>query len=475
MNKMFTRRDALKLGLLTGGALLLPLGLQQRGSAASPKTTAFQLPLKIPPVLTPVNRDATTDYYVVTMKQAQIEILPGLKTTIWGYDGLFPGPTIKGRVGRKTWIRQVNTLPNPMVAHNHGMASEAQHDGHPDDIIATNSFRDYIYPNNRASTMRYHDHAMHDTALHVWKGLTGTYIIQDDIEDSLPLPKGAYDIPLMIQDRQFASDGSLVYNDNRAHNGVKGDIILVNGTPWPRFEVANRKYRFRILNSSNARAYRLTLSSGEPLIVIGTDGGLISKPAYTSDMRIGMAERYEVIIDFSKYKIGTKVILKNLFGETSALQQIMRFDVVRAESDNSSIPATLRTVAPIPTSSSVRTRDFLFRRGAGGAWVINGELWDSNRVDAFPKLGDTEIWTLRNPSNGWFHPIHLHLVDFQILDRNGQPPFPYEVGWKDVAYVGETETVRIITKFGPHKGKFVMHCHNLEHEDHMMMTQFQVI
>lgn len=322
--------------------------------------------------------------------------------------------------------------------------------------------------------MRYHDHTMHDTGLNVWKGLTGTYIVQDDLERSLPLPKGEYDVPLMIMDRQFASDGSLVYNDNRAHNGVKGDVILVNGTPWPRFEVANRKYLFRIMNASNARAYKLALSSGEPLITIRTDSGLLASPAYTGDIRISMAERYGVVIDFSKYKVGDQVVLKNLFGETPALQQIMRFDVVREEVDDSNVDR-LGSFEKIPESSAVRTRDFFFTRGRGGQWVINGQVWDSNRTDATPALGDVEIWRLHNPSNAWFHPVHLHMVDFQILDRNGQAPFPYEVGWKDTAYVGEREMVRIIMKFGPHTGRYVMHCHNLEHEDHMMMTQFQVV
>lgn len=215
-------------------------------------------------------------------------------------------------------------------------------------------------------------------------------------------------------------------------------------------EVANRKYRFRVLNASASRSYKLALSTGDDLTVIGTDSGLMSAPVNTKDMRLAMAERYDLIIDFSQYPIGTQVVLQNLglpnnddFGNTN---KIMRFDVVRQESDNSSIPSTLRNIQFIPESLAVRTRDFTFEQGGNPLWVINGNGWDRNAVDANPQLEQVEIWTLHNNSGLWFHPIHLHLIDAQILDRNGQPPFPYERGLKDVFYVGENETVRVIGK-----------------------------
>ncbi len=476
MKRMLTRRDALKLGLLGGGAVLLPLALQRRSSAQlSTWTTQFQVPLRIPPVLSPVSSDATTDYYEITMKPAQVEILPGLKTTIWGYNGQFPGPTIKARVGRQTLVRQINNLPEPMVVHAHGMGSKPESDGHPDDIIEPGAYRDYIYPNDRPATLWYHDHSMHDVAPHIYKGLSAFYLIGDEVEDSLPLPKGQYDIPLMLQDRLFASNGEFIYN-SRGNNGAFGTTMLVNGVTSPRFEVANRKYRFRILNASNVRSYQLALSSGQPLIVIGSDnGGLMPAPVTTSKIRLGVAERYDVIIDFSVYPIGTQVVLQNLVGETPSLQQIMRFDVVRLESDDSTIPATLRPFEPLPESSAVRTRDWNFSRGEHGEWVINGKPWDSNRVDATPILGDVEIWRLANNDKDAEHHIHLHLVQFQILDRNGQPPLPYEVGRKDTVFLGPNEVVRLIVKFEPNRGTYAFHCHMLEHEDHSMMTQFQVL
>lgn len=264
---MFTRREALKIGVLAGGSLLLPIALQYHGytaTAGSPQTTPFKVKLPIPPLLEPARSDGTTDYYKITMKKSRVEILPGLSTEIWAYNGIAPGPTIKQQKGRQSVIRFINNLDVPTSIHLHGMASLPQYDGHPEDLIAPGYYKDYIYPNNRAATLWYHDHAIHQTARNTYMGLAGMYIVQDNVELDLPLPKGKYDVPLILQDKIFAGNGSLVFNHDN-HNGLMGDIILVNGTPWPRLEVANRKYRFRVLNASNSRAYKLALSTGGKL------------------------------------------------------------------------------------------------------------------------------------------------------------------------------------------------------------------
>lgn len=319
------------------------------------------------------------------------------------------------------------------------------------------------------------------------------YIVEDQYELDLPLPKGDYDVPLILQDKFFATDGELIFDD-RNQRSTYGDVILVNGVPWPRMEVANRKYRFRALNASASRNYQLALSRdaqsltiGDKLIVIGSDGGLLSEPVEIKtpfqNLRIGMAERYEFIIDFSQYPIGTQLFLRNV-GFTGSVDNdarthaIMRFDVVREEPDDSIIPDQLRDVEPIPVSEVARTRTFRFERNQG-QWKINNKIWDPDRVDANPGAGDVEIWNLVNPGSGWVHPVHIHLVDLQLLDRNGISPRPYERGWKDVFHVGEFETLRVIAKFGTRdgkyiQGKFMMHCHNLVHEDHSMMTLFEV-
>lgn len=473
-----TRREALKLGVLAGGSLLLPASLE-RTSYAQTAPSKFTLPFRRPPVLQPVRSDAQTDYYEITMRKAQVEILPGKLTEILSYNGITPGPTIIQRAGRQSVVRFINnSLGIPASTHLHGMASLPQYDGYAEDLTFPGYYKDYYYPNNRAATLWYHDHAIHHTASNVYMGLAGMYLVQDQTELDLPLPKGEFDVPLIIQDKQFATNGSLIFDD-QGEKSQFGDVIVVNGVPWPRMEVARRKYRFRALNGSISRSYQLSLSTGDPFIMIGTDAGLKPTPVAVQNFRFGMAERYEFVIDFSKYPIGTRIVLRNTNPKNNdeyagRTNEIMRFDVVRDAPDDSSVPSQLRPFTPLLASQAVRTREFRYER-TNGLWVTNGKVWDANRVDAAPQFGDIEIWRLYNNSGGWFHPIHLHLVDCQMLDRNGKAPFSYEVGWKDVFYVGENESIRVIGKFGPNTGKYMQHCHNTVHEDHDMMNQFEVL
>lgn len=479
MIKTFTRRDALKLGAISGGSLLIPIALQSLSyavTAGSPQPTPFEIQLPIPPVLKPVRSDATSDYYEIAMNKSLVNILPGLTTEVWAYNGTTPGSTIVQRQNRQSVVRFINNLDIPTSVHLHGMSSLPQYDGYPEDLISPGYYKDYIYPNNRAATLWYHDHAVMNTARNVYMGLAGMYIVQDQLELDLPLPKGEYDVPLIIQDKIFASNGSFIF-DHDNHKGLMGDVILVNGAPWPKMQVSKRKYRFRVLNASSSRSYKLALSTGADLIVIGSDGGLLGAPVRTKDLRIGMAERYDLIVDFSQYPIGTKVILQNLGlpnnKDYDGTNQVMRFDVVSQEFDEISIPNTLRPFAPLLRSSAVRERRWTFEH-RNDMWEINGKTWDKNRVDANPGFGDIEIWTFITNSRDWFHPVHVHLVDFQILERNRQLPLPYERGWKDIVYSGEDDNIQVIAQFKPNRGKYIMHCHNTVHEDHDMMTQFQV-
>jgi hypothetical protein len=253
-------------------------------------------------------------------------------------------------------------------------------------------------------------------------------------------------------------------------------------------KVERRKYRFRILNASISRSFLLKLSTGDPLYVIGTDGGLMPAPQATTSLRHGPAERYEVIIDFAKYKVGQRVILQsgdlpNNRKEANT-DKVMAFDIAGAATDtsNNEIPLLLNPnneVMKLQASQAARTRKLAFER-KNSLWTVNGQTWDDvvnsdyRKVVANPGLNDIEIWELENRSGGWFHPVHIHLIEFKILDRNGKPPLNYEKGPKDVVYVGENETVRVIARYGPHEGRYMMHCHNLVHEDHDMMVQFQV-
>lgn len=478
---MPTRRQFLQMGALGGAAVLLPW---ERGLtaafAAGPSTTQFVLPLKIPPVLAPTSTDATTDYYRIEMRRVSVEILPGKLTPVWAYNGLFPGPTIRARSNRKAVVTQVNKLAVPTTVHLHGAHVPASSDGHPSvGVIAPGGTKKYTYPNDQiACTMWYHDHHAHNTSRNVYMGLAGMYLLGDSVEDGLNLPKGAYDIPCVIQDRSFKSDGSLAFVDD--HNFVQGNTILVNGRPWPFLAVGSRRYRLRFVNGSNSREYELALGieSGRgatPVLnQIASDGGLLSKPFAASSIRLSPGERVEVVINFAGLAVGTKVVLKNLMGSsTDGTDKIMRFDVVRTESDTSTLPATLRSITKLATTGAV-TRDFTlsFDR-TSQLWLINGKSFDPNRVDIRPKLNVPEIWRITN-SSGMAHPFHMHLSMFQVLDRSGVPPGPGEAGWKDTVRVDPGKSVRVITKFTGYTGRYVYHCHNLAHEDHDMMAQMEV-
>jgi FtsP/CotA-like multicopper oxidase with cupredoxin domain len=497
-----TRRRMLQLGLSSGFALALPRVSKAWSSGGSSGNyggggtgvPAFSLPLAIPPVLAPSTTDATTDYYTLTQSVAQQQIIPGKMTTIWGYNGHYPGPTIKARAGRRVVVHQINNLPESISVHLHGGHTPPDSDGHPNALVAPGASRDYTYPNNQLpTTLWYHDHAVDNTGRHVYMGLAGFYLMSDATEDALPLPNGTNDVPLLLQDRLFNSDGSLSYasDDRTLDEGFLGDTMMVNGVIQPYFQVARRKMRFRILNGSNARVYSLSLSSGKPFIQIGSDGGLLSAPVSRTSISLAPAERIDVVIDFSQYAIGTSVTLRNGDSEnnysyrdgyssswrgSSSGVDLMRFDVARDETDTSSIPTTLRTVTRIPTSAASKSRTFTLDKSWNNGrnqWTINGNTYDPARIDAVPALGSTEIWKFDNRS-GQSHPLHIHDVQFQIVDINGSAPSAGDSGWKDTVLVPERGSARVIMKFADLTGVYVFHCHKLEHEDHAMMSQFKV-
>jgi spore coat protein A, manganese oxidase len=491
-----TRRDLLKFALLSGAATALPVGraaaklserlLQQ--AVDSPPVPSFAVPLRIPPVLQPTRSTATTDFYDITQQIASVQILPQLgPTTMWTYNGLVPGPTIIQRQGRDVRVRQHNALQVPTSTHLHGGDVPADSDGHPLDLVAPGGTKEYFYPGlHPPANLWYHDHAVHETGRNVYMGLAGLYLVTSDAEQRLPLPKAPFDIPLVIQDKFFLPNGSIVYPRHDANRplrqGVFGDIILVNGTPKPFLRVARRKYRFRLLNGSQARVYQLALSSGEPFVAVQTEGGFLPHPVTTPDIVLAPSERISVVVDFSRYPVGSKVVLRNLMGEVPGdpfdperTREVMRFDVVADATDTSSVPADL---LPLPEdirpAEAVAKRTFTFARN-GGQWTINGRPFEGNRIDAFPKLNTVEIWKFENRGGGWWHPIHVHLVEFLILDRTRRPLQPYEKGLKDTVLLRSNETATVAMRWNHFRGLYVLHCHNVEHEDDDMMTNIQVV
>lgn len=490
---MTTRRDMLKT--LGATALTFPVAnlakaMMRGGSGGSgggttgggTGVTPFSLPLVIPPVLAPSSSTSTTDYYDLQIGEAQVEIIPGKPTTVIGFNGSTPGPTIRARTGRKTVVTHYNGLPNTTLGgatgnctiHLHGAHVPAIDDGYTTDYIQPGSTRTYTYPNNQLSTMLwYHDHTMDDTGPHVWYGMAGLYMISDDYEESLGLPDGEYEVPLVIQDRNFDANGQFIYTRNRM-SGEMGDTILVNGVIQPYFNVAKRKYRLRVLNGSNSRFYNLAFSNGQSFQVIGMEGGLLERPVTVNSLKLAPAERADIIISFSGNAIGSSIDLVNTrVSSTTSTYNIMRFNVSTTASDNSVVPSTLRPFTKLNPADAVTTRSFTVSMVSGGKWVFNGLGFDPARVDAQPKLGTTEIWSFTNRS-GMDHPIHMHDNMFQILDINGNPPPATHAGWKDVVIVPPMGTARVIKKFEDYTGLYMFHCHMLEHEDYMLMSQFKV-
>jgi spore coat protein A, manganese oxidase len=522
-----SRRSLLRLGALGGAGLLLPSGISgcglvpsggantsTEGSAGAVLRSAarlpqpFQVPLPIPPVLRPVRRDATTDYYEITQRVGRAEILPSLTTEVWGYNGIFPGPTIESHSGRRTVVTHRNQLQVPVVVHLHGGRTPHEHDGYPTDLITpargwdsrhgghgpamAHGAHSYVYPIDQpAATLWYHDHRMDFTGPQVYKGLAGFHLVHGDEEEALGLPHGDHDIPLMIADRAFAEDGSMRYPavdpslrgrpgvTGDFMSGVLGDCILVNGAPWPVLEVTSTRYRFRLLNASNARRYRLALDpppSGSAFVQVGSDQGLLARPLPHAQIEIAQAERFDVIVDFSAYAIGDEVTLVNRLGDGST-SLVMRFVVARRALDASRIPPTLVDLRPLARSDAVVERDLVFARGGAAAdgvtlWTINGKPFEPDRIDAHPELGTIELWRLR--AQNVEHPIHVHLAPFQVLTRGGDHPGPADAGWKDTVNLDNGEDAEILLRFEGFAGKYVFHCHNLEHEDMRMMGNFEV-
>jgi spore coat protein A, manganese oxidase len=432
---------------------------------AAPTPAGFSRPLLFPPVNTNANVSIGID-------EGCVQILDGPCTNMWTYGGTYPGLTIRRPTGQRTYVTFTNDLDpasGEMTVHNHGNHSTADNDGQPDTLLVpTGGSRTYTYEgieegnDQRGKTQFYHDHRMDVTGRNVWMGLTGMYIV-DDPADPSTLPSGQFDLPLAIADRQFDANNQIPYVFNP--NGVTGDRFLINGVYEPYLEVGDRKYRFRILNASNFRTYFLELSNGDSFIQIGTESGLLPVPVTRTGMRMGPAERLDVIVNFAG-EMGQNIYLVDALTGT----QMLEVRVSQHLTDDSSIPATLRPLPDIGDPSV--TRNWSFDQTAGH-WTINGLRFDPSRVDARPVLGTTEKWVFTNPT-AQAHAVHIHDVAQQCVSRNGGACYPYET-MKETWYLAPGEVLEVKLKFTDHAGMYMLHCHMLEHEDDGMMTQFEVV
>jgi spore coat protein A len=343
--------------------------------------------------------------------------------------------------------------------------------------------RTYRFPmTQRAATLWYHDHRMDFTGAQVWKGLLGMCVVRDAEDDGLPLPKGDRELPLVITDRAFDADGQLVYPskdptllgapgmDKVIVGGAQGDVVLVNGAPWPYLDVAAVRYRLRILNGSNARRYELRLDGpGEGTFTqVGSDGGLLAAPRAHSTLHLSPGERFDVVVDFSKYPVGAVVTVRNA-ADSGGPGQVMQFRVTSKASDDSEIPARLSTVDQLTVDGATRRVVFSL---SGSEWKVNGKSFDPARPVLRPEFGKTEEWIVLSVER---HPVHLHGTRFQVLSRGSGGAGEYDAGWKDTVELSPGTEVHLAVRFDVARGRYVAHCHNLEHEDMAMMATVQVV
>jgi spore coat protein A, manganese oxidase len=484
----------------------------------------FVDPLPIPPKARVAGQrthaaypDRPLPYYRVEMRAFKARLHRDVPPTpLWGYDGLFPGPTFETQRGEPLLIEWANALPSQhflpidhnihgaekdkpqvrAVTHVHGARVPANADGYPEDWYTPGHSALYLYPNTQdAATLWYHDHAMGITRLNIYAGLVGTFIVRDAQEQALNLPAGDYDIPLILCDRMLAQDGQLYYpvSDDPSAPWVmqcNGNLPLCNGKIFPYFEVEPRKYRFRLINVANTTFFDLSLSHDQPFQQIGSDQGLLPKPLERARIELYPAERADVVIDFS-----------GLAGKSMQLrhqsQGILEFRVRSGTArDASVLPASLHEVPRIDPSSAAKHRVMTLNEiddanGNALQMLLDGKRW-SDPISENPRQDSTETWSFVNLT-GDAHPIHLHLVRFQLLDRRpfdlfawnahrqlsftgpAQPPEPHEMGWKDTIRADPGMVTRIAMRFEGEPGRYVWHCHFLEHEDNEMMRPYEVL
>ncbi len=467
--------------LQAGAILTLPKPLQffasEKKNALLTEVTGGGNPLRFPPLF--------NNGGIMTLAQSTVQVWPSQNTQVIAINGSYPGPTVRIQKGQTLIVNFFNNLNEEATVHWHGLIVPESMDGHPKDAIMPQSSYTYTYTVlQRAGTYFYHSHAHHLTAKHVFKGFAGFFIVTDPAEN-FNLPSGNYDVPLCIQDHRISDIPNFNYapGTDEMHWGYLGDTVLVNGTPDAYLEVSRTLYRFRLVNGSNARVYKIAFSDNSPFNIIATDGGLKDAPVQATQLMLSPGERVEILFDFSSYSINQSVTLQSLafsHGGTLPYKQgiplgIIRFDVVNNISSGGEIPASFNAINYYNSNEVVNTRVFTLSMVSQAPFHrINDLTFDMKRIDwQTPQLA-LEKWRIINATQD-FHPMHVHGVLWQVLSRNGNTNLPpCDKGWKDTVLVNPTETVEVLVRFNDYRGIYLFHCHNLEHEDDGMMLNFRV-
>jgi len=451
----------------------------------------YKRQLPVPPLLEGKMINGEINYEF-TVQKGVSEIIEGVKTPTYGYNGAMLGPTIKVRKGQNYRFKIHNKLGEKTSVHWHGLRVPGEMDGGPNKMFIDGDYWEPHYKvEQNAATLWYHPHTWHKTGEQAYMGLSGMYIVEDEVSDALPIPKeyGVDDFPIIIQDKAFDRQGNLIYSNSHmdAMYGMRGDTLIVNGILNPVFKVKKKFIRMRILNGSNASSYEYSFSDGREFYQIATDGGFLEKSNKINKIFLAPAERVEIIVEFKESDKGKDLFL---LADDS---MVMKIEVENLEKNIKKVPTDLVKFKEYDIPKNVKVRKFELQ-GLGYSVNINGKQMDMNRIDEYVKLNEVEIWEISNTtgemmmggmmgrrnndvSNGnkslSGHPFHIHAVQFRILSRDGRPPQPYENGWKDTIFVEPGEIIRIAVKFED-KGLFMYHCHILEHEDNGMMGTFLV-
>ena len=435
----------------------------------------------VPPVLQNASTKPGVVEFDLTASPTRLELIPGKPTEAWAYNGMVPGPTIELREGDLVTVHFHNKLAQPTTVHWHGLHLPATSDGSPLNPVLPGKSRDYIFKvaPGSAGTYWYHPHPDMTTTEQVSKGLYGALIIRPAHD---PL-EGIADRLLILSDNRFTADGKIDIPDHMsmdgnldAQNGREGNVLFINGRTMPSMSIRPGEWlRLRIINAAAARVYRLAIP-GQKLVHVGDDGGLFEKPREVDELLLANSERVEFLVRGGDP--GSRVMFRSLPYDRYSPQtrpkdweQPLDLFELKTTTDPPvapiAIPKSLRVVPPIDTTNVAARRTIVFSQG-----LINGKAMDMKRVDVRGKLNTTEIWQIENVVT-MDHPFHLHGFQFQVIDRDGVPE-PY-VSWKDSVNVPRHGKVRIAVRFEDHAGKWMFHCHILDHEDMGMMGILELV
>ena len=477
--------NSLKL-TASGCLVLLTVACGGVGTESNVGERDFENPLQIPPLLEPEIDADGRKTFDLTFMQGETELLPGTTTETWGLNGSHLAPTIRADRGDDVQIDVHNELDETTTLHWHGMHLPARMDGGPHQMIHPGeTWSPHWTIDQPAASLWFHPHMHGETAEHVYRGAAGMFIIDDPERDpqSLPSSYGIDDVPLIVQDKQFNSDGSLDFSTPMFSNlGMLGDEILVNGTHTPRFEAQTSLVRFRVLNGSVARIYDFGFEDERDFWIIGSDTGLLESPVEADRLLLSPGERAEIVVPVDP---GDDVMLQSFAPDLGMGAWNERFnggndsfDILRlVAADDLTIapelPEALGVIDRPDESDVAATREFSLSSSSS----INNDSMEMERIDEVVEVDTTEIWEISN-DHGMIHSFHIHLIHFLILDIDGDEPPPHLSGWKDTVLVPPGSTVRIIAEFKDYTDPdvpYMYHCHILQHEDRGMMGQFVVV